>query len=230
MFNLQKLILWGWLFLCGSCLGSFFSLLVERWLSQREVVFTPSACDYCQQPLAYYDLCPILGYWQQHGRCRYCDNVIPPTSLQAELIGGLSCCWLGQINWCLQPIDYWLLFWLFLMALLDQQTGFVYQGLLTCVVTGSLILLFPFQPEHLMVTLSFYLLLWLLQHWRQGLGSADLIWLTLLLFSHDFTWVLKIVLLSNLLVVGRALLVKPTQARIPYLPYLFLGYLLVPLL
>ncbi|MCH4056462.1 MAG: prepilin peptidase [Lactobacillaceae bacterium] len=230
MFNLRVLVFNSWLFAAGSCIGSFFSLLINRWLTQREVVFTPSACDCCQQPLAYYDLCPILGYWQQHGRCRYCNHAISPISLQAELIGGLVCCWLWQIKWFLQPIDYWLLLWLFLMALLDQQTGFVYQGLLNCVVAGSLIILFPYQMSQVIQPLILYLCLWLLQKWQHNLGSADLIWLALLLFSHDFTWLLKIVLLSNLLVVSHALFKQKQQQRIPYLPYLFISYLLVPLL
>ncbi|WP_125767982.1 prepilin peptidase [Lapidilactobacillus wuchangensis] len=225
----QNLFINCWLFIFGSCLGSFFTLLIDRWLTQREVVYTRSACEFCQTPLAYYDLCPVVGYLQQHGHCRYCDNDIPSHSLTAELLGGLSCCWLWQVHFWLQPVDIWLLFWLYLAALLDYRTQFVYQGILTTMVVGSMVLTLPYSKIQLITGLIFGLLLFVLQHWHHGLGEADLVWLLVLLFSHNFTWLLEIILISNLLVVIHQQLLRKAHGPIPYLPYLFVSYLLLPL-
>ncbi len=56
----------------GLMLGSFLSVLIQRWPSWRGVAMGRSECPHCKHVLAWYDLIPLLSWVQLRGKCRYC--------------------------------------------------------------------------------------------------------------------------------------------------------------
>jgi leader peptidase (prepilin peptidase)/N-methyltransferase len=61
----------------GLILGSFVSVLVERWHTKVGIVAGRSECPNCHHMLAWYDLVPLGSWLWLRGRCRYCRAPIP---------------------------------------------------------------------------------------------------------------------------------------------------------
>lgn len=60
----------------GALVGSFLNVCIQR-LPHGESVITPrSRCPGCQNPIAWYDNIPVLGYLLLRGRCRKCRESI----------------------------------------------------------------------------------------------------------------------------------------------------------
>lgn len=219
-------------FFLGASGGSFAQLWVDRgW--QQDIVFEPSHCPHCSYRIAVIDLLPIWGYIRQRGRCRYCHLPIDPQSLQAELLGGTGCCWLVfHYNAC-TPTILWLSAWLFLCSLFDWRHHYVYQEQLNLTALGIVIWQWPLAYDQVIVAILVGLSLWLLKNYfNQGLGSADIQWAMLITLANGLTVLLQTMILANLCILlhvimayfgGRKL---SWQQKIPFLPYLFVAYLL----
>jgi leader peptidase (prepilin peptidase) / N-methyltransferase len=74
------------LFIVGSILGSFLTVVIYRVPRGESIVRPPSACPACGTRLRAWDNIPILGYLFAGGRCRYCRARISPRYLAVELI------------------------------------------------------------------------------------------------------------------------------------------------
>ncbi|NLB79319.1 MAG: prepilin peptidase, partial [Clostridiaceae bacterium] len=77
------------LFLIGSCIGSFLNVCIYRIPLEESIVFPPSGCPKCKEKLKPKDMIPILSYIMLKGKCRYCKD---PISIQypiVELITGI---------------------------------------------------------------------------------------------------------------------------------------------
>src|SRR5579862_9614828 len=64
------------LFLLGSCVGSFLNVVVWRLPRNESIVSPPSHCPKCNTPLAWYDNIPVFGWIALGGKCRYCKQPI----------------------------------------------------------------------------------------------------------------------------------------------------------
>src|SRR5580698_2966849 len=65
-------------FLLGSCVGSFLNVVVWRLPRGESLVTPPSHCPKCDRRLKWYDNIPILGWIKLAGKCRYCREPISP--------------------------------------------------------------------------------------------------------------------------------------------------------
>ena len=45
----------------GLALGSFFTVLIERWPAGRSLVTPRSSCDACERPLSPLEMVPVLS-------------------------------------------------------------------------------------------------------------------------------------------------------------------------
>lgn len=61
-----------YLFLIGSVLGSFFTLVGMRAPIGKSIVKPRSHCEKCNHVLKWYELIPIVSYLIQNGKCREC--------------------------------------------------------------------------------------------------------------------------------------------------------------
>lgn len=87
------------LFVLGSCIGSFLNVVVWRLPRGKSLFWPPSACPKCDHPLAWYDNLPVIGWIMLGGKCRYCHE---PVSFRYPLI--------EAITGLLFVVYYWLYF------------------------------------------------------------------------------------------------------------------------
>jgi leader peptidase (prepilin peptidase)/N-methyltransferase len=82
--NLLTVIYWA---VAGAAIGSFVNLAVDRLPRGQSILKPRSHCPKCGNPVALYDLVPVLNWLWLRGRCRYCRNPIPVRSPLVELLG-----------------------------------------------------------------------------------------------------------------------------------------------
>ncbi len=71
--------------LAGLLLGSFLSVLLDRWPHWRGVATGRSQCPQCRHELAWFDLMPLVSWLMLGGKCRYCHASITKLYLALEL-------------------------------------------------------------------------------------------------------------------------------------------------
>lgn len=77
-------------FIFGSIFGSFLNVVICRLPGNGSVVCPASHCPYCRQPLAWFELIPLLSYIWQRGKCCHCGITISPQYPLVELVTGVS--------------------------------------------------------------------------------------------------------------------------------------------
>lgn len=93
------------LFMIGSIFGSWLNVCIYRlavtedfWKGLYSLVYPPSRCPGCLNPIAFYDNIPIFGWLKLKGRCRQCSIWIPPRYMLIELLTGV----LFVVVYCLE--------------------------------------------------------------------------------------------------------------------------------
>jgi len=74
------------IFVFGSCVGSFLNVCVHRLPKSESLVFPGSFCPKCKTPVKWYDNVPILSFFLLRGRCRNCSEKISLRYPLVELI------------------------------------------------------------------------------------------------------------------------------------------------
>ncbi len=77
------------IFILGAIIGSFLNVCIYRIPREESIVFPSSHCTYCNTPLKWYDLIPVLSYLFLRGKCRYCRGDISPQYPIIELLNGI---------------------------------------------------------------------------------------------------------------------------------------------
>jgi leader peptidase (prepilin peptidase)/N-methyltransferase len=85
----QNICYYIWLFMVGSCVGSFLNVCLVRLPKKESIVFPPSHCPICEYRLKWYNNIPIFSYFIQKGKCSNCKKTIPIKYLWMELVWGL---------------------------------------------------------------------------------------------------------------------------------------------
>lgn len=58
----------------GAIFGSFFNVCIYRIPNGKSIINPPSSCGSCNHRLSFRDMVPVIGYFLNHGRCRYCGE------------------------------------------------------------------------------------------------------------------------------------------------------------
>jgi len=66
----------GFAFLVGSCLGSFFNVLIHRLPRGESIVRPASRCPECERPIRPRENIPIVSYLLLRGKCAGCGKRI----------------------------------------------------------------------------------------------------------------------------------------------------------
>jgi leader peptidase (prepilin peptidase)/N-methyltransferase len=74
-----------WLFFFGAAVGSFLNVCIFRLSLGKSLIWPPSSCGHCFQPVRLYDNIPLLSYWILLGRCRVCRTKFSPRYFFVEL-------------------------------------------------------------------------------------------------------------------------------------------------
>lgn len=76
-------------FVIGCCMGSFLGLCAVRLQREESLLGPRSHCDCCGHGLGVRELVPLVGYFLNNGRCRYCGALIPARYFWQEAVAGL---------------------------------------------------------------------------------------------------------------------------------------------
>lgn len=93
-----NLVLPGWCFLIGGCVGSFLNVVAYRLPRGMSLNRPGSRCPSCQRPILPRDNVPILSWWILRGRCRYCQAAISPRYMVVECTLAVTFFLLGRME------------------------------------------------------------------------------------------------------------------------------------
>lgn len=209
-------------FFIGSCLASHIHVVYDRY-NKQNFVFSRSQCSHCFTTLNLLDEIPIISYLFLHGRCRYCNAVIPAELFLTELIGGWAFlnCYFYSFNGISRAI---LILSLLTCAVFDYYTQ---EFPIVFIIPAMIISIFNFSIPTSLDLLQFIPIFIVLLYYvkTKKLGSGDLlIYLILALYfkpqfaNYVFLIAAVFFLIDNLLI-KKIDLGQPTAL----VPYLFLS-------
>ena len=79
---------WIWLiflFVVGSCVGSFLNVVIYRVPLGQSIVFPGSHCPRCGRAIRWHDNIPLVSWLALRARCRFCRAPISPRYILIEL-------------------------------------------------------------------------------------------------------------------------------------------------
>lgn len=76
-------------FILGAMIGSFLNVCIYRIPNNESVVKPPSHCFSCGERLKYKDMVPVIGYFLNKGRCKYCGTKYSIRYSSIELMTGI---------------------------------------------------------------------------------------------------------------------------------------------
>ncbi len=84
-----KILTGVFVFLLGSCIGSFMNVCIWRIPLGESVIFAPSHCVKCHYQIKWYENIPIFSYLMLRGRCSNCKEPYTSRYFWVELVCGL---------------------------------------------------------------------------------------------------------------------------------------------
>lgn len=85
----MELLIYFFVFILGTLIGSFLNVLVLRYGTGRSIVNERSGCFSCGKTLSWFELIPILSFLIQKGRCKNCCSRISMQYITVEILTGL---------------------------------------------------------------------------------------------------------------------------------------------
>lgn len=76
------------IFIIGTCVGSFLNVLIER-TNREESIKGRSYCESCKKKLLPKDLIPLFSYLFSKGKCKYCGTQLSIQYLLMEIVTGI---------------------------------------------------------------------------------------------------------------------------------------------
>lgn len=88
-FLMLFLIIIAFVFVTGTCIGSFLNVVIIRAFSEESIAYPASKCPLCQKPLKWYHNIPVLSYLFLRGKCHFCKEKISIQYPIIELLTGI---------------------------------------------------------------------------------------------------------------------------------------------
>lgn len=205
--GLPPLLLTLCVLVMGLCVGSFLNVVITRlpvmlmrqWRNEAlasleqpiepaprfNIAYPPSMCPSCEQPIAWHDNVPLLGWLKRRGRCAHCQTKISPQYPVVELMGGLlAMAVLALHGWSVASLFvYAACMILLVLAVIDLRTYLLPDILTLPLLWAGLLYQLLFQPLMLpnavMGAMAGYLVLWSF-YWlfklitgKEGMGFGD---------------------------------------------------------
>jgi len=114
---IPSIFLWALFALLGTCLGSFFNVLIYRMPRNMSIVHPASHCPNCKRKIPLWQNIPILSWLFLRGRCANCKETISIKYPIVEFLGlllGFAAAFLTEPNYAKDAnlIEGIALFWL----------------------------------------------------------------------------------------------------------------------
>ena len=77
------------LFLFGSVMGSFYTVVASRLPQNKSIIKPGSHCEFCNHFLKWYELIPIISFLIQKGKCHKCRKKLSLLYPASELATGI---------------------------------------------------------------------------------------------------------------------------------------------
>ena len=237
-------IIYIFIFVLGSMIGSFLNVLIYRLPLEQDFIFKRSFCPHCKQGIPFYLNIPIVGFLFLRGKCQNCKKRISWRYPLVELLVGSFFLfafpekleYFTLISYLVAvfifsalivhffiDIDHFLLLDKVNIFLLVVIFGHVYltSSWVSAFWGGGVGYLFPFG-----ISWAFYLL-----RGKVGLGGGDIKLFGILGLHLGITGILQNIFWSSLLgsVVGAILIVGNQSERerpLAFGPYIIIIYLL----
>lgn len=135
-------------FVLGAVFASFLGCMGWRMSRGESVVKGRSHCDTCGHTLSWRDLIPIISFFARKGRCAYCKQPIPVSSLYGELLLAVGFV-LTTIRFDLTPELCLMLFFicvLYLISYTDLYAQVIPDGCLIVATAVRLVYFFAAEP------------------------------------------------------------------------------------
>ncbi|MBM7712250.1 prepilin peptidase [Enterococcus xiangfangensis] len=218
-------------FIFGTVIGSFLAVVCVRLPRNESLLYPPSHCDFCGHQLRPIEMIPLISALRQKFHCSYCQQKFSPRSFGLEFFCGILCLiFLQDFQW----LKLWQLFWLLsslILAVIDWDHLIVEQTIFWS--TGSLLLLsgcwlVPIHWQHPLIIFSLFYLSQKILPNSLGLGDLWMIGLwSLFLTGYELLQLLFLASVNGLLFFGYQKFRKKNLERLPFLPFLFIGLLIV---
>lgn len=106
---LPRAILYVWVFVLGSTVGSFLNVCIYRLPRERSVISPPSHCPQCGARLRAVDLVPMLSFIALGRKCRFCGGSIGWRYFAVELTTALVfvAAWIAS-GQGIQVVSFWI--------------------------------------------------------------------------------------------------------------------------
>jgi leader peptidase (prepilin peptidase)/N-methyltransferase len=232
------------MFILGSCIGSFLNVCIYRIPENKSIVTPGSFCPNCHNSIPFYLNIPILSYAILAGRCKFCSN---PISVRYPLIEALTGIFavLLYYKFSLTPaLAYWFVFISVLITIsfidIDHQiipdiislpgiiifaTSFYFLPEMT--ITSSLLGILAGGGSLYAVALFYYLL-----RKQEGMGGGDIKLLAMIGAATGIKGVIFTIFAGSLLgtIIGIFIMfytkIADSKLKIPFGPFLSLGVIL----
>lgn len=215
------------LYLTNLIIVSLIFCLADR-SSQNLFLWTRrSYCFSCHHILFWYDLIPVFSAWLLKGRCRYCRHYFANWRLLAILEGILPL----FLTVLFHQNNLWVLGSAYLLLYLAKEdwSTMTCSAWLAWLWVAVLISFGHYPYNGWLLTALIILVLWLT--YRDFLGSGDIPVLAIGFFVLTEQAFPLFLLFSGASVMAYRWLQKENQQRrLPFIPFLFVGFVLVGLL
>lgn len=142
-----------YIFLLGSCVGSFLNVLVCRIPAGIPFWKGRSYCPHCHTAIKPYDMVPVLNWLYLRGKCRNCKSPISVRYPIVEAVGGFICVlcfWVYKENLWQAALTFSAAALLLTIALIDFDTMEIPDGLIAAVGVCALASIWGFPEVTLM--------------------------------------------------------------------------------
>lgn len=217
-----------YLFVIGSCLGSFLNVVAVRTMRNESFVSGRSHCDSCNHRLGWLDMIPVVSWCLLKGKCRYCGKPIGAAGLLAEIMGGINVLLIYDQYEGIRFFLYLCLTMnLLLIALMDIQQMTMTDGSLISLLFLSILIICTEKKAAADVAISalavagpMMLIKWLFN----GFGDGDVIIFLLIGAAFGLEKVLTSAVLS--LFFGSVLGLIYHKKKFPFCPAIYLALLI----
>jgi len=239
------IILYVFVFIIGSIVGSFLNVCIYRLPRNISIVLPSSRCPSCQVLIKPWDNIPILSYLLLGGRCRICKSRISPRYPLVEFLNGAiyaGILWRFGLEWH-TPVLCVFCSALLVISFIDLEFQIIpdkitLPGIPLGLIAGSFLFPDPFMIDAalgykasligFLIGGGFYYAIALIS--RGGMGGGDIKMMAMVGAAMGWKAVLLITFLGSFTgaIIGLFLMVvkgKGRKTKIPFGPFLALGTL-----
>lgn len=234
------------MFFIGASMGSFMQCITEN----RDISVRRSQCENCGHQLHWYELLPIISYLFLKGQCRLCKQQIPLRHICIECIFGIMFILVfHHTTNHLLMIHLLIISFILPLSLYDIEHYQIPNKILIIMMASVMIIIclqylpiIPFQQNepyiqcssvYIFIKGAIILLLHLFYFLTKSIGYGDIKILSILSIILDPSYFVAMFLMMYI-VGGLCAIVflcyKSEIKKIPFVPFIFAGYILVVLL